>query len=254
MKFTFLGTGTSQGIPVITCTCNVCVSHNSKDKRTRTALMIEDKNTTIVIDSGPDFRQQMLRENVQNLDAIVFTHGHKDHVAGLDDIRPFNHLKQKDIQVYATTEVQEVLKREFAYIFSDDYYPGVPKVKLHTIDKNNTFKINDISIQPIEVMHKNMKVLGFRIQDFTYITDANYIADEELEKCLGTSILVLNALRHEQHYSHFSLSEAIAVTQKINPKSAYFTHISHHLGLHDEVQNTLPNNIFLAYDGLSIEV
>lgn len=254
MKFTFLGTGTSQGIPVISCTCKVCTSTNEKDKRTRTSLMMQGNNTTIVIDSGPDFRQQMLREKVQDLDAIVFTHGHKDHVAGLDDIRPYNYIKQKEIQVYANTEVQDVLKREFSYIFADDKYPGVPQIRLHTIDEKNNFNIHQIEFIPIEVIHKNMKVLGFRIHDFTYITDANFIAEEELKKCIGTKILVLNALRHEKHYSHFSLSEAIAIANKIGAEQTYFTHISHHLGLYDDVQATLPNNMHLAYDGLSIEI
>lgn len=254
MKITFLGTGTSQGIPVITCNCMVCNSNDNNDKRTRTSLMLQTDNTTIVIDSGPDFRQQMLRENVQDLDAIVFTHGHKDHVAGLDDIRPFNYLKQKDIQIYANTDVQAVLKREFSYIFSDDKYPGVPKIQLHTISKNERFKINNLEIQPIEVLHKNMKVLGFRIKDFTYITDANYISDEELEKCKGSKVLVLNALRHEKHYSHFSLSEAINIAQSIGAEQTYFTHISHHLGLHHNVQATLPQNMYLAFDGLSLNI
>jgi phosphoribosyl 1,2-cyclic phosphate phosphodiesterase len=254
MKFTFLGTGTSQGIPVISCACGVCRSIDKKDNRTRTSLLIETEASTIVIDSGPDFRQQMLREKVQDLDAVVFTHGHKDHVAGLDDIRPFNYLKNKTISVFASIEVQTVLKREFAYIFAEEKYPGVPKIELNTIHKNDVFYIKNIPFMPIEVRHKNMEVFGFRINDFTYITDANYISEESLEQCKGSKILVLNALRHEKHYSHFSLSEAIAIAQKIGAEQTYFTHISHHLGLHDEVEKTLPNNMFLAYDGLSITI
>lgn len=253
MKFTFLGTGTSQGVPVITCHCEVCTSENKKDKRTRSSLLIQSDKTTVVIDTGPDFRYQILREKVEDLDAVVYTHGHKDHVAGLDDIRPFNYRLDKTINVYAEIAVQEVLKREFAYIFADKKYPGVPQINVHTIDEQN-FYINDIQFIPIRAMHKEMPVLGFRIGNFTYITDANYIATSELEKVKGTEILVLNALRREPHYSHFSLPEAIALAQKINAKQTYFTHISHHLGLYQEVNQEFPKGIQLAYDGLSVQM
>ena len=253
MKFTFLGTGTSQGVPVITCKCEVCQSTNFKDKRTRTSLMIQSAKTTVVVDSGPDFRSQMLREKVQDLDAVLFTHGHKDHVAGLDDIRPFNYLLNKKIDVYAEEMVQQILKREFGYAFEEQQYPGAPQIQLNTIDEN-PFSIHDISFVPIRVIHKTLPVLGFRVHDFTYITDANFIADEELEKIKGTKILVLNALRKETHYSHFNLQQALEIVAKIKPERAYFTHISHHLGLHDEVQKELPNNVFLAFDGLQINM
>ena len=253
MKFTFLGTGTSQGVPVITCNCEVCTSSDFRDNRTRTSLLIQSATTTVVIDTGPDFRAQLLREKVQDLDAVVFTHGHKDHVAGLDDIRPFNYMLHKTIKVYAELGVQEILKREFAYAFQPQEYPGVPQINLITIDEK-PFMIGDIPFIPIRAMHKTLPVLGFRIHDFTYITDANFIADTELEKIKGSKVLVLNALRREEHYSHFSLSQAIEIAQKINPEITYLTHVSHHMGLHQEVNNELPPGIKLAYDGLRIEL
>jgi phosphoribosyl 1,2-cyclic phosphate phosphodiesterase len=253
MKFTFLGTGTSQGVPVITCNCRTCRSADKKDKRTRTSLLVQSGKTAVVIDTGPDFRYQMLREEVKDLDAVVFTHEHKDHVAGLDDIRPFNYMLNKTIDVYAELSVQRTLKREFSYIFADEKYPGVPQIHLNTIAEQ-PFWVGDIPFIPIRAMHQNMPVLGFRIGDFTYITDANFIADVELEKIKKSKILVINALRKEKHYSHFSLSEAIDIALKINAEQTYFTHISHHLGVYDEVSKTLPPNIFLAYDGLCVEV
>lgn len=251
MQATFLGTGTSQGVPVITCTCAVCQSADPRDQRTRTALLLRSEATTLVIDTGPDFRQQMLREQVKDLDAVVFTHGHKDHVAGLDDIRPFNYLLNKTIDVYAETSVQEILHREFAYAFQPQDYPGVPQIRLISIDEN-PFRVGDIHLQPIRVTHKLLPVLGFRVGDFTYITDANFIADAELEKIKGSKILVLNALRREKHYSHFNLEEALELVDRIQPEMAYFTHISHHMGKHADVEAELPANVRLAYDGLSL--
>ena len=253
MRFTFLGTGTSQGVPVITCTCKVCTSSDKKDNRTRTSLLIQSETTAVVIDTGPDFRFQMLREEVKNLDAVVFTHGHKDHVAGLDDIRPFNYLLGKTIDVYSEERVQEILKKEFSYAFVGHDYPGAPQIRLQTINET-PFDIGDIHFVPIRAIHKDLPVLGFRIHDFTYITDANFIAESELEKIKGSKILVLNALRKEPHYSHFSLSEAIEIVHRIQPEKAFFTHISHHLGLHEDVEKELPENIFLAFDGLQINV
>lgn len=253
IRFTFLGTGTSQGIPVITCHCAVCASSDSKDKRTRTSLLIQSATTSVVIDTGPDFRQQMLREKVQDLDAVVFTHGHKDHVAGLDDIRPFNYLLHKTIDVYAEDAVQEILRNEFSYAFKPQDYPGVPQIALKAMGEE-PFSIGDIHFIPVRVMHKQLPVLGFRINDFTYITDANYIAAGELEKIRGTKILVLNALRREKHFSHFNLQEALDKVSEIKPQQAYFTHISHHLGLHEAVERELPETIHLAYDGLSISL
>jgi len=253
MKVTFLGTGTSQGIPLIACGCDVCSSENAKDKRLRVSIMIEVDGKNIVIDSGPDFRQQMLREKVKTLEAIVFTHEHKDHVAGLDDVRAFNYFTGRHLDVYANEQVQVALKREFHYIFSGDNYPGIPKVNVITID-TDPFLVSGVKFTPIQVLHYKLPVLGFRVNDFTYITDANYISEEEIEKIKGTKVLVLNALRREKHISHFTLMEAIELVKKINPDKAYLTHISHQMGLHDEVSKELPSNVELAYDGLQLEL
>ncbi len=246
---TFLGTGTSQGVPVIACECEVCQSNNEKDKRLRTSIMISYNNKNLVIDTGPDFRQQMLRENVRHLEAILFTHEHKDHIAGMDDIRAFNFQSKQDMPIYATEQVQTALKREFHYVFSDFQYPGIPKVVVNTLN-TSPFDLFDKTIHPIEVMHYKLPVLGFRIDNFTYITDANYIAPDQLDKIRGTEILVINALRQEPHISHFTLQEALDLIADIKPKKAYLTHISHLLGMHDEVSSTLPKNVELAYDGL----
>ncbi|WGQ11757.1 MBL fold metallo-hydrolase [Pedobacter gandavensis] len=251
MKVTFLGTGTSQGIPVITCNCEVCQSADHKNKRLRVSVLLEMGDKTIVIDSGPDFRYQMLRANVKDLDAILYTHEHKDHVAGLDDIRPFNYLLKKNIDIYATTRVQDALKREFSYIFADTHYPGLPQIALHTIT-NQPFEIGNTTVIPLNIMHYKLPILGFRIHDFTYITDAKTISEETIEKVKGTKILVINALQHEEHISHFTLKEAVAFAQKIGAEMTYLTHISHNLGLHEEVECELPENIKLAYDGLSL--
>ena len=253
MKITFLGTGTSQGIPLIACGCEVCTSSNPKDNRLRVSVMIEVDGKNIVIDSGPDFRQQMLRENVKTLEAVVFTHEHKDHVAGLDDVRAFNYFSGKHMDVYANEQVQVALKREFHYVFSGDNYPGIPRINVHTID-TAPFDVSGVKFIPIQVLHYQLPVLGFRVNDFTYITDANFISDEEIEKIKGTKVLVLNALRRAKHISHFTLEEALELVKKINPKKAYFTHISHQLGLHDEVSKELPGNVELAYDGLQVIV
>lgn len=254
MKVTFLGTGTSQGVPVIACKCEVCTSKNEKDKRLRTSILIEVDSNNFVIDTGPDFRQQMLRENVQHLDAVIFTHEHKDHLAGLDDIRAFNFKEGgKEMEVYASLAVQKALMRDFHYVFDDNSYPGVPQIHLNTIE-NEVFTVNGVKFQPIEVFHYKMKVFGYRIKDFTYITDAKSISNEEIDKIRGSRVLVLNALRKSTHISHFSLSEAIDLVKEINPEKAYFTHISHYLGLHDEVSAELSGNIFLAYDGLKLEI
>ncbi len=252
MKVTFLGTGTSQGVPVIACNCEVCMSENSKDNRLRTSIMLEDKGKVIVIDTGPDFRQQMLRENVQQLDAVVFTHEHKDHVAGLDDVRAFNFKQKRDMDIYATPEVQTALIREFHYAFAEYKYPGVPSLALHTIN-DNVFNIGEVELQPINVWHYKMPVKAFRIKNFTYITDANRIEDKELKKIKGSEIIVLNALRKTDHISHFNLAEAVELLKELKPKKAYLTHISHLLGKHDEVQQELPDFIEIAHDGLKID-
>jgi len=253
IKITFLGTGTSQGVPLIACQCNVCKSDDPRDKRLRSSVLIQVKDKNFVIDTGPDFRQQMLRENVRHLNAVIFTHEHKDHIAGMDDIRAFNFIQKKKMDIYATDRVQEAIKREFHYIFANKTYPGIPQVELHEI-KNEPFTIEGVEFIPIEVMHMHMPVLGFRIGDFTYITDANFIAETEKEKIKGSKVVVLNALRRETHPSHFTLQQATELMQELNPETGYFTHISHQLGKHADVENELPENIRIATDGLSFEV
>jgi phosphoribosyl 1,2-cyclic phosphate phosphodiesterase len=254
VRVTFLGTGTSQGVPFIGCDCPVCTSANPKDTRLRTSVWVETPEASIVIDSGPDFRYQMLRAKVRRLDAILFTHGHKDHVAGLDDVRAYNYHDHRPMEVYATEETQIVLKREFEYVFDPaKAYPGIPQVNLHTIT-NAPFSINGLTIVPIRVLHYKLEVLGFRINNFSYITDAKYIAPEELAKAKGSDAFVINALRHEEHISHYTLNEAIEVAREVNAKDTYFTHISHQLGLHDYIDSQLPSGMHLAYDGLTLEL
>jgi phosphoribosyl 1,2-cyclic phosphate phosphodiesterase len=250
---TFLGTGTSQGIPVITCTCEVCSSLDYRDKRLRTSIFIEVNGRKLCIDTGPDFRQQMLREHVGDLDAVIFTHEHKDHTAGLDDVRAFNYLQNKNIPVYGTENVHVALKREFAYAFTEHKYPGIPLIDLHLID-NKPFELFGITITPIQVMHYKLPVLGFRIGDFTYITDANYIAPEEMEKIKGSKVLVLNALQKEEHISHYTLQEALDVIKELNPEKAYLTHLSHRMGKHADVDKELPGNVYIAFDGLRLNI
>ena len=253
VKVTFLGTGTSQGVPVIGSNHPVCLSENPKDKRLRSSILVTIDDVNIVVDTGPDFRQQMLRAGVTHLEAVLFTHEHKDHTAGLDDIRPFNFRQKRDMDVFAEPRVQDALKREFQYIFADDKYPGVPKVKLHDI-QNEPFQVWGKEVIPIRVLHYKLPVFGFRFGNFTYITDANKITEAEKEKIRGSKVLVLNALRKEPHISHFTLQEAIDLVQELEVEKAYFTHISHILGFHDEVSKELPKNCFLAYDGLEILV
>ncbi|AZI26231.1 MBL fold metallo-hydrolase [Pedobacter sp. G11] len=254
MIVTFLGTGTSQGVPVIACKCEVCQSNDKKNNRLRTSVLIETNDKTIVVDSGPDFRYQLLREKVEDLDAVLFTHEHKDHIAGLDDIRPFNYLLGKVIDVYATERVQTALKREFYYIFAETKYHGLPQIKLHTVNNGENFKIGETEIIPLEVMHHLLPITGYRIGDFTYITDAKTIPEASFDKIKGTKILVINALQKEPHISHFTLDEAVTFAEKVGAETTYLTHISHNLGLHDVVENDLPSNIRLAYDGLKIEL
>jgi phosphoribosyl 1,2-cyclic phosphate phosphodiesterase len=252
MQVTFLGTGTSQGVPLIACQCEVCKSPNPKDKRLRSSIQVDIDGKVLVIDSGPDFRQQMLRNNTLRLDGLIFTHEHKDHIAGMDDIRAFNFINNTAIDVYATTGVQTALRREFQYIFSDFKYPGIPKIEFITIDRDHAFTAAGIEILPVEVMHYKLPVLGFRIHDFTYITDANFIDEANKEKIRGSTHLVLNALRHEQHISHYTLEQAIALAKELEVPNVYFTHISHQLGLHDEVSRHLPKGMALAWDGLKV--
>lgn len=250
MKITFLGTGTSQGVPVIACDCNTCLSTDRHDKRLRTSLLCEIDGTVLLFDAGPDFRQQMLRENVKKLDSIILTHEHKDHIAGMDDVRAFNYKSQDAIDIYAEERVQKAIKNEYSYVFSEYQYPGIPKMRLHTIPEYN-FEINGIQIQPIRVFHYRLPVYGFRIGNFAYITDANYIPEESKEKLFGVKYFIINALRKEKHISHFSLREAISLIREISPKKAFITHISHQMGYHADVTRELPPEIILAYDGLS---
>lgn len=252
MKLTFLGTGTSTGVPVVACNCPVCTSSDAHDKRYRTSVLLQSASTTVVVDCGPDFRIQMLKHKVDNIDAILFTHAHRDHIAGLDDIRAYNYILHKTIDIYGTQPTLDSVKEQFPYIFAPGRYFGAPQLNLHPISLQ-PFEIGDIHFIPVQVMHQDMKVFGYRTGNFTYITDANYISPAELEKVRGSEIVVINALRNSRHVSHFSLSEAIAVLEEIKPRKAYLTHISHFLGKHDEVQAKLPAWVSLAYDGLVIE-
>jgi phosphoribosyl 1,2-cyclic phosphate phosphodiesterase len=250
VKITFLGTGTSQGVPVIACECDTCLSDDQHDKRLRTSLLLEKDDTTLLFDAGPDFRQQMLREHVTRLDSIILTHEHKDHIAGLDDVRAFNYKSKDAIDIWAEERVQKALRKEYSYVFSEYQYPGIPKMRLNHIPEDS-FKIKDVTIQPIRVFHYRLPVYGFRIGNFAYITDANYIPESSKEKLFGVKYLVINALRKEKHISHFSLREAVDLIKEISPKKAYLTHISHQMGLYSEVSKELPSGILLAYDGLS---
>jgi phosphoribosyl 1,2-cyclic phosphate phosphodiesterase len=250
---TFLGTGTSQGVPVIGCNCEVCTSNNPADNRLRSSVHILNNEKSIVIDTGPDFRQQMLREKVNNLDAVLFTHHHKDHIAGMDDIRSFNFLLKKAIPVFANNITKDQLINEFSYVFEPNGYGGAPRIFLNEIS-SDPFYIDDLKIIPIEVYHKKLLVYGYRIGDFTYITDANYISDEESNKIYGSKILVINALQKQPHPSHFTLNQALDQIIKINPEQAYLTHISHNMGLHDVISQDLPVNVHLAYDGLKLKL
>jgi phosphoribosyl 1,2-cyclic phosphate phosphodiesterase len=249
---TFLGTGTSQGVPVIGCPCDVCSSSDDRDKRLRTAAMLTIEGKNYVIDTGPDFRQQMLRENVQSLEAVMFTHEHNDHIVGLDDVRPFNFKQNSDMPLYVTTQVKEALKQRFAYAFAPNPYPGSPRLALIDIDKNTIFQLDGMTVQPIEIMHGSLPILGFRFDTLTYITDCKKIEYKEWKKILGTRILVIDALHHKPHHSHLSLVETLEMIDQIQPEKAYLIHMSHRMGKHSEVQLTLPPNVFLAYDGLKI--
>ncbi len=249
LTITFLGTGTSSGVPMIGCSCPVCTSADKKDNRLRSSIMVQSARTTIVVDTTPDFRYQMLRENVRKLDAVLFTHPHKDHVAGLDDIRAFNFFQKQPMEIYANELTQQALLREFPYAFAEKKYPGVPEINLNSIDLT-PFTIGDIPVIPILVWHMKMPVFGFRFGNFTYITDANRIDQEEREKITGSEIMVLNALRREKHISHFNLEEAVTAATELQVPLTFFTHISHQLGRHCDINKELPAGMELAYDGL----
>ncbi len=253
MKITFLGTGTSQGVPVIGCQCEVCQSEDARDKRLRTSILIENEDQAFVIDTGPDFREQMLREKVKRIDAVIYTHEHRDHVAGLDDIRGFNFVMGQAIDVYADSNVEKAMRNIYPYIFSEIKYPGIPEINLHHMN-GEPFAIGKTNFVPIKVMHHKLPIWGYRVGNFTYITDANFIPDEEKEKIKGSDILVLNALRKEKHISHFTLEEAVNLATELKIKEVYFTHISHQLGKHAEVEQELPKGMHLAYDRLVLQV
>ncbi len=253
MVITLLGTGTSSGVPLIGCTCAVCRSVDFRDKRLRSSIHIAVDGRSFVVDTGPDFRQQVLRLNLRQLDAVLFTHEHKDHTAGLDEVRAYNFQSGQDMPIYARPTVLAQLQREFAYIFADHKYPGVPRVR--TVDiRNEPFTVLGVRFVPIEVMHHRLPVFGFRTGDFTYLTDLNFISDTELEKVYGSRIVVLDALQRQPHLSHFTLDQAVALARRIGAEQTYFTHISHKLGLHREVENELPPGIRLGYDGLSFRL
>ena len=235
---------------MIACECRTCISEDQHDKRLRTSLLLEKDGTILLFDAGPDFRQQMLREHVKKLDAIILTHEHKDHISGMDDVRAFNYKSQDAIDIFAEERVQKAVRSEFSYVFAEYQYPGIPKMRLNTIT-DYPFRIKEIEIIPVRVRHLHLEIYGFRIGDFAYITDANYIPQESREKLFGVKYLVINALRKEKHISHFSLREALDFIREISPRKAFITHISHQMGLHDEVNSELPSGISLAYDGLS---
>lgn len=253
MKITILGSGTSQGVPVIACQCEVCRSTDTRDQRLRSSILIASGNTQIVIDAGPDFRQQMLRAGVKHLDAILITHCHKDHIAGLDDVRSFNYLFRKPMDIYASVRDQQAIRQEFSYAFTEDPYPGVPEFNLIDLDIT-PFDLGNLKITPIEVMHMHMPVFGFRIGNFSYITDANEIPEHTMKLLEGTEVLVINALRKKKHLSHFNLDEALEVIRLLAPRKAFLTHISHMMGKHEEVEKELPSNVRFAFDGQVIDI
>jgi len=251
VKLTFLGTGTSQGVPVVACQCPVCLSDNPKDKRLRTSVMIETENQCLVVDAGPDFRQQMLTNHVRHLNGILLTHEHVDHIFGLDDIRAFNWVQKQATDIYAEERVQIAIRRIFDYVFATFKYPGIPQMHLHLIE-NKSFKIGELEITPIRGYHYKLPVFGFRFGKIAYVTDVNRLEDIEVDKLRGLDVLVLNALRKEEHISHYNLSQALHLIAEVKPGKAYLTHLSHQMGFHDEVQKELPENVFLSYDGLEI--
>jgi phosphoribosyl 1,2-cyclic phosphate phosphodiesterase len=253
LKITFLGTGTSQGVPVIGCQCESCKSSDSHDNRLRSSLLIQSQNSNVVIDTGPDFRQQMLKAEISRLDAVLYTHEHRDHIAGMDDIRSFNFLQKKPMDLYGEKRVLESLRLSFPYVFKTNTYPGVPKVELHEIDYD-AFTIQDIDINPIRMLHNEMPVMGFRINDFAYLVDANYISSIEKEKLQGLKYVVIGALRKEKHHSHFTMEEAVSLFQELKAEKGFITHISHQMGKSKEFSKLLPKGMLAAYDGLVLEV
>lgn len=253
MKITFLGTGTSQGVPVIGCGCASCTSGDERDKRLRSSVLVEQGEQNVVIDTGPDFRQQMLRVGLQKLNAVLYTHEHRDHISGLDDIRAFNYLQKSPMDVYGEERVMRSLNSGFPYVFAEKKYPGIPQVRMHAIT-SEPFQVGEMEVIPIRMMHYRLPVFGFRMGDFAYLTDGNYIPESEKEKLFGVKYLVVNALRRETHISHFTLSEAIRLIEELSPRMGYLTHISHQMGLYADLVKELPPHISPAYDGLVLEV
>ena len=253
MKITFLGTGTSQGVPVIGCRCKVCKSADVRDKRLRSSVLVEQGEQTVVIDTGPDFRQQMLRSECSKLNAVLFTHEHRDHISGLDDIRAFNYIQKSPMDVYGEERVMRALNSSFPYVFAEKKYPGIPQVRMHTIT-TEPFQIGEMEVIPIRMMHYRLPLLGFRLGDFAYLTDGNYIPEAEKKKLFGVKHLVVNALRRETHISHFTLSEAVSLIEELSPRMGYLTHISHQMGVYAELEKELPSRIRSAYDGLELEL
>jgi len=254
VNVTFLGTGTSQGVPVIGCQCDTCASEDKRDTRLRCSVHVQVDDTSIVIDTGPDFRYQMLRANVTSLDVVLITHEHNDHIIGIDDIRSFNFLQRKDMPLFATNKVINELKQRFNYVFGDSQYPGIPRVVTHTITPNKAFEINGVRIQPIQVMHGKLPVQGFRIGDFTYVTDANFVDEAARELIRGSQVFVINALRFKEHHSHFNVDQAVALAKELGVRQTYITHISHHMGKIEDWQSKLPEGVFSAVDGLSLAI
>ena len=254
IEVTILGSGTSQGVPVISCECDICTSSDPKDKRLRSSILFRVRGENFVIDTGPDFRQQMLRQKVKSLNAVLFTHEHKDHVAGLDDVRAFNFSEGRDMEIYCSESVEMALRREFHYAFSGVPYPGIPTFNINSIDNNKFILGNGVEVTPIQVMHYKLPVLGFRIGDFTYITDAKTVSPEEIEKVKGSKVLIVNCLHRSPHISHFNLEEALAFIEAVKPEKAYLTHISHLFGKHAEIELNLPENVHVAFDGMTLEI
>ena len=252
MKIKFLGTGTSQGVPVIGCGCQVCISEEPKNKRLRSSALIKILNTNILIDTGPDLRQQALKNDINKIDYVLYTHAHRDHVSGIDELRSFNFIQKKGIKAFGNIELVNQLKKDYSYIFSDFKYPGLPDVELNTVEKK--FYLQEIEVIPIKVKHHKLNILGYRIGDFTYITDAKTIGDDELKKINGSQILVINCLQIKEHLSHLNMSEVLGLIEKIKVNKVYLTHISHNLGLHEEINKKLPDNVELAYDNLEINL